>query len=73
MKGPSRGEWYSFVPVTQSEQAYELSKRRREVWLSRLKRDDIKPRNYPHTRVCSDHFVTGVPSKLSDEHAMFWP
>ena len=60
------------VILHQGQRTYELSKRRQEVWLSRLNRSDIKPESYAHTRVCSDHFVTGMPSKLYDSTHPDW-
>ena len=60
------------VILHQGQRTYELSKKRQEVWLSRLNRSDIKPESYAHTRVCSDHFVTGMPSKLYDSTHPDW-
>ena len=60
------------VVLHQGQQTYELSKKRQEVWLSRLNRSDIKPDSYAHTRVCSDHFVTGMPFKLYDSTHPDW-
>ena len=48
----------------QGEQTRQLSERRRREWLSAIRRQDIKPENYEHTRVCSDHFISGKPSSL---------
>ena len=50
----------------QGEQTRELSQKRRDTWVARIRRQDIKPKNYPYTRVCSDHFVSGMPSSLYD-------
>ncbi|KAL5011107.1 hypothetical protein ScPMuIL_013412 [Solemya velum] len=41
----------------------ELSKNRREKWLTRISRD-IKASNLAYTRVCSDHFISGKPCSL---------
>lgn len=32
----------------------------------------IRPEQYPNTRVCSDHFVSGSPSTLFDENNPDW-
>ena len=41
-----------------------ISKRRQHEWLRAIQRKDIKTDNYPYTRVCSDHFISGKPSSL---------
>ncbi len=41
----------------QGERTQELSKKRRDLWLSRIHRDNFKPSN--HTRICSKHFIGG--------------
>ena len=59
----------------QGDQTYQLTKERQAVWLARIKREDIRPQNYPHTRVyCvySDHFVTGKPAQLYDRSHQDW-
>ena len=38
----------------------ELSKKRRDLWLSRIARSDISKSTLPCIRVCSDHFITGL-------------
>ena len=38
----------------------ELSKKRRDLWLSRISRSDISKSTLPCIRVCSDHFITGL-------------
>lgn len=51
---------------------YQLNKKRQATWLVRIKREDIRPDNYPYTRVCSDHFVTGKPSQLYETSHQDW-
>ena len=41
----------------QWERTQELSKKRRALWLSRIRRANFKPTD--HTRICSRHFVGG--------------
>ena len=53
------------VITDQGSKTYELSKRRRDEWLAKMKREDITPKQYPDIRVCSDHFVER-PAKLYD-------
>ena len=60
------------VITHQGEKALELSGRRQLEWLARIKRKNIKPEQYPNTRVCSDHFVSGSPSALFDENNPDW-
>ena len=40
----------------QGEKTYELSCKRRDMWLSRIHREDLGPSKYPYVRVCSLHF-----------------
>ena len=47
----------------QGEKTKELSKKRRELWLSRLHRANSLPTS--HTRVCSLHFAGGREQLLS--------
>ena len=60
------------VITHQGEKALELSGRRQLEWLARIKRKNIRPEQYPNTRVCSDHFVSGSPSALFDEKNPDW-
>ena len=41
----------------QGERTQELSKKRRDLWISRIGRADFQPN--PHSRVCSRHFIGG--------------
>ncbi len=49
-----------------------MTKRRRELWLAKIKREDLKPNQYEYVRVCSDHFISGAPSKLYDIDSPDW-
>ena len=60
------------VITHQGEKALELSRRRQLEWLARIKRKNLRPEQYPNTRVCSDHFVSGSPSALFDENNPDW-
>ena len=60
------------VITHQGEKALELSGRRQLEWLARIKRKNLRPEQYPNTRVCSDHFVSGSPSALFDENNPDW-
>ena len=60
------------VVTHQGEKALELSGRRQLQWLARIKRKNLRPEQYPNTRVCSDHFVSGSPSALFDENNPDW-
>ena len=55
------------VSVDREEQTLELSKPRQDIWLARIKREDLEPSRYNNVRVCSDHFVSGEPAKLYEE------
>jgi len=54
------------------EKDCELSKRRQDAWLARIRRQDLKPESYATIRVCSDHFVTGRPATLYDTTHQDW-
>ena len=60
------------VITHQGEKALELSGRRQLEWLARIKRKNLRPEQYPNTRVCLDHFVSGSPSALFDENNPDW-
>ena len=42
----------------------DQTQKRQDAWLARLKRADLKQKSYQCVRVCSDHFVNGMPSAL---------
>ena len=46
------------VTQRQDEEGRILSKRRRKRWVSAISRSDHNPSAH-HTRVCSDHFISG--------------
>ena len=51
---------------------HDLSKKRRDLWLARIHREDVEPEKYPYTRIFSRHFMTGEPSDLYDETNPDW-
>ena len=52
--------------------AVQLSQKRRDTWLARLKRAELKQESYQYIRVCSDHFVNGMRSALYDDNNRDW-
>ncbi|KAK4874289.1 hypothetical protein RN001_013649 [Aquatica leii] len=50
----------------------ELSKLRREMWLSAIKRNDLTDNKIKHQRVCSKHFLSGKPATLEDKDDLDW-
>ena len=60
------------LPSIISHQGAQTSERRRREWLAAIRRQDIKPDNYPHTRVCSDHFIGWKPSTLYETAHPNW-
>ena len=63
------------LPAIVSHQGKEtrvLSDKRRAVWLSRLRRVDLKEAQYPNARICSDHFVKGQPASLYEKDDPDW-
>ena len=59
--GENKKSFYRLPAVItkQGEKTEDLSRRRREVWLSRISRADLKEASLPHARVCMDHFLSG--------------
>ena len=51
---------------------YQLNKKRQAPWVARIKWEDLQSRNYFHTYVRSDHFVTGKPSQLYETSHQDW-
>lgn len=50
------------VITNEGEEMKKITEDCRRKWLENIKRSDIKPTNYQHTRVCSDHFIKGKPA-----------
>ena len=60
------------VVTLQGTQTRQLSEERQRRWLAAIRRSDINPSNFKHTRVCSDHFLSGRPSALYDRTNPDW-
>ena len=60
------------VITNQDTETKLLTRRRQKTWFSKIKRADITPKQYYNIRVCSDHFVSGVPAKLYDVNNTDW-
>ena len=60
-----------FLITHQGEKALELSGWR-QLWLARIKRKNLRPDQYTNIQLCSDHFVSGLPSALFDENNPDW-
>ena len=60
------------VVTHQGTQTRQLSEERQRRWLAAIRRSDINPSNFKHTRVCSDHFLSGRPSALYDRTNPDW-
>ena len=60
------------VISNQGTQTKDLSKKRQNTWLAKIRRTDISPEQYYNIRVCSDHFINGSPSRLYDETNPDW-
>ena len=58
------------IVTHQGDKTHELSKKRQGEWLAQIKRDDLRQLEY--VRVCSDHFVSGMPAKLYDSNNPDW-
>ena len=43
------------------QQTTELSKKRQDMWLAAISRDDLRMDKLSTYRICSDHFITGMP------------
>ena len=60
------------IVTHQRDKTHELSNKRRGEWLARIKRDDLRPEKLEYVRVCSGHFVSGMPAKLYDSNNPDW-
>ena len=61
--GRDKGVSFYHIPAVlshQGEQTLELSSKRRQEWIARIKRKEWVPSKF--ARVCSDHFVSGMSS-----------
>ncbi|XP_021371061.1 uncharacterized protein LOC110461752 [Mizuhopecten yessoensis] len=58
------------IRIHEGTQTEELSKQIRTAWLARINRKDFSPTT--HTKVCSDHFVSGKPGSLYDTTNPDW-
>ena len=47
------------VITHQREKSHDLSKKRRDLWLVRIHREDLGPEKYPYTCNCSRHGYNG--------------
>ena len=73
--GRDKGIKFFRLPSVLTNQGREtecLSEKRRDTWLVRINRKDILLEQYYNTRVCSNHFVSGAPSKLYDNNNPDW-
>ena len=61
------------VIYNQGEETEELTRLRREKWISAISRDDVKYKDILKSeRVCGRHFVSGKPSQPWDKHNVDW-
>ena len=61
------------VIYNQGEETEELTRMRREKWISAISRDDVKYKDILKSeRVCGRHFVSGKPSQRWDKHNVDW-
>ena len=63
------------IPVViryQSEQEYELSKKRRDGFLAAISRDDLAEKILRNDRICSRHFIAVKPANLFHETNPDW-
>ena len=73
--GRDRGKSFYRLPAVisnQETQTKALSRKRRDAWLAKIRREDISPEQYYNIRVSSDHFINGSPSRLYDETNPDW-
>lgn len=61
------------VIYNQGEETKELTRMRRERWISAISRDDVKYKDiFKSERVCGHHFVSGKPSQCCNKHNVDW-
>ena len=72
-RGREKGISFHRIPAVinnQGEQWRRLSWRRRSQWIAAIKREHWIPNEL--TRLCSKHFASGKPAKLSDSTNQDW-
>jgi hypothetical protein len=72
-RGRDDGVTFHCIPSiinNQGEKTKEISSRRRLEWIARINRKDWTPS--PHSRVCSEHFISGKPASLYEENNPDW-
>lgn len=62
------------IIINQGSETHKLSESRHEKWLSRIRRTDLMKSSttLKHLRICSDHFVSGSPTRLYDHENPDW-
>ena len=60
------------VITDQDKEIQQLSEKRRHLWLAAIKRKDTNYKKVEHWRVCSRHFISGLPASLLDELNPDW-
>ena len=61
------------VIYNQGEETEELTRMRREKWISAISRDDVKYKDILKSeRVCGCHFMSGKPCQRWDKHNVDW-
>ena len=60
------------IAVNQGEEAEELSRERRRLWLSAISRDGLTEKILNNDRVCENHFVNKKPATAWDRHNVDW-
>ncbi|XP_061696017.1 52 kDa repressor of the inhibitor of the protein kinase-like [Syngnathoides biaculeatus] len=64
------------IRLHEGEGTMELSKKRQQKWLANIQRADLNEARVHkangYLKVCSDHFVSGEPSKLYDKDSVDW-
>ena len=60
------------IAVNQGEEAEELSRERRRLWLSAISRNGLSEKILNNDRVCENHFVNKKPATAWDRHNVDW-
>lgn len=67
--GRDKGISFYRIPAIikgRSKQEFELSKKRRNGFLSAISREDLSDKIIANNRICSTHFISGKPAYLFD-------
>ena len=60
-------KFYSIPAITEfkhRQDLNELTRKRREMWLKAIRREDLTEKKIKNERVCSKHFIAGMNERI---------